>query len=404
MFMFRVALFCYLPIVLLMATPASHAGPTPELHAYSANSEYEPEVLAILEDIKVGQLETALAKAEAHISKFPRSQIGHLLKADILQSLAIGISDIGDQSPLPQVNLIGFKHQLRNRWNHKAEQDQDVHNKIPASLIALGDNPYVLVADMPAGRLYVYKNTSGTPKLVRDYYLTVGSQGYGKQIEGDNKTPVGVYEINDYIEGKKLPDLYGKGAFPVNYPNLFDRYRKRTGYGIWLHGTPSDTYARSPWASEGCFVLSNDDLLDIAKYLNPEARTPVVLSDGVEWLSPEQHQQRQSEFLQVLDQWRKDWESLDIDALSAHYSKDDFNFGKSQFSDWYKKKSATAKAKTFVQLQLKVDSLFAYPGERDMFVVKFRQQYLSNNFANETQKKQYWRRDELGRWRILYEG
>ncbi len=388
----------------LAAIVSAQTIPESELHAHESNGDYEAAVLEIIEQIKQGRLESALAKAEAHISKFPRSQIGHLLKADILQSMSAGLADIGAQSPLPQANLAGFKHQLRNRWSHKAQQRDNVHSKVPASLVALGDNPFVLVADMPLGRLYVYKNDGGVPKLVRDYYLTVGSQGYGKEVEGDNKTPVGVYEINDYIEGKKLPDLYGKGAFPVNYPNRYDRYRKRTGYGIWLHGTPSDTYARSPWASEGCFVLSNDDLLDIGQYLNPEARTPVVLSDGIEWLSLEEHQRRRAEFLEVLDQWRKDWESLDVDALSAHYVKDEFNFGKGRFSEWLQGKNKAAAAKTFVQLQLKVDSLFAYPGERDMFVVKFRQQYLSNNFSNEVAKQQYWRRDENGRWQILYEG
>ncbi len=374
------------------------------LHASDANGGYEPEVLKIIETLQAGRLEDALVKADAHLIRFPKSQIGHLLRADILQSMATGLSDIGAQSALPDTNLNGLKHQLRNRWIHKAYQDQESHTKVPSSLLELGEHPYVLVADMPNGRLYVYQNINGEPRLIKDYYLTVGSEGYGKQVEGDNKTPVGVYEINDFIEGKKLPDLYGKGAFPVNYPNRFDRYLKRTGYGIWLHGTPSDTYARSPWASEGCFVLSNDDLLDISKYVSAEKRTPVVLSDEIEWLAADELKQRRARYLAVIEKWRADWESLDIEALAANYTKRDFNFGKGDFNTWLKRKKEISVNKTFVQVQIKIDSLFTYPGDDNLFVVKFRQNYLSNNFSSAADKLQYWKRGSDGAWKIIYEG
>jgi murein L,D-transpeptidase YafK len=64
----------------------------------------------------------------------------------------------------------------------------------------------------------------------------------------------------------KLTDFYGSGAFPINYPNEWDRIRGRNGYGIWLHGTPRDTYSRPPRASDGCIVLSNEDL-DLHSYV-----------------------------------------------------------------------------------------------------------------------------------------
>ena len=360
-----------------------------KLHAVDANDGYEPDVLEIIEYLQAGKLDIALQKSDAHLAKFPKSQIGHLMRADILQGMATGLTEIGAKSALPETNLKGLKHQLRNRWIHKSQRGQDSHSKIPASLIALGDHPYVLVADMPNGRLYVYQNFNGEPRLVRDYYLTVGSEGFGKQHEGDNKTPVGVYEINDFIEGKKLPDLYGKGAFPVNYPNRFDRYLKRTGYGIWLHGTPSDTYARSPWASEGCFVLSNDDLLDISQYVSAEKRTPVVLSDGIQWVAFDELKQRRNDYLTVVEKWRKDWESLDVDAMVANYAEQDFNFGKGNYDNWLRRKRDVNNAKTFVQVQVKINSLFAYPGKENMFVVKFKQHYLSNDFSSAAEKLQY---------------
>jgi len=198
--------------------------------------------------------------------------------------------------------------------------------------------------------------------------------------------------------------LYGKGAFPVNYPNRYDRFLKRTGYGIWLHGTPSTTYARAPWTSEGCFVLSNDDLLDIAQFVSPEARTPVILSDNVNWISREQLKQRREEFLSVLGRWRDDWESLDTAAYLAHYTNNNLNFGKTSFHRWAERKRQLNKAKTFIQVDLDIHELFVYPGETNMFVVSFTQNYLSNNYQGRVKKKQYWKRADNGQWKILYDG
>ncbi len=374
------------------------------VHALEANREYEPAIIEVLSKLQAGELSSALALVNAHIQEFPKSRIGHFLRADILKAMGGGFSDVGAGSPLPEKELAGLTHQLKVRWEHHQQQDVNAHQKLPESLIEIGDHPYVLVADLKQGRLYVYENNDGRPELVRDYYMSVGSAGYGKQVEGDNKTPVGVYHVNRYIEGKRLPDLYGKGAFPVNYPNRYDRFLKRTGYGIWLHGTPSTTYARAPWTSEGCFVLSNDDLLDAAQFVSAEARTPVILSDRINWVDRDQLVQRRTEFLAILDKWKTDWESLDTSAYLSHYTQNKLNFGAASFSSWAQKKRAVNKSKTFIQIDLKVNDLFSYPGENDMFVVNYTQSYLSNNYEGVVRKQQYWKRNESGVWKILYEG
>lgn len=375
-----------------------------ELHAYEANRDYELAVLAIIDSIQAGELERAIDQASTHLSNFPKSQVGHLLRADALSALTDELNGVASSGSLPAASVAGLVHQMRNRWQHRVEHEAITHQQVPSNLLVMGDHPYVVVADMPQGRLYLYQNDRGTPRLVRDYYMSVGAAGYGKQVEGDNKTPIGVYTINRYIEGRALPDLYGKGAFPVDYPNRYDRYLKRTGYGIWLHGTPSDTYARSPWASEGCFVLSNDDLLDIGKYVSAEKRTPVILSGTIEWLTLEQLAQRKAAMIQVVEQWRTDWESLDTKAYLAHYKISDFNLGKGDYAAWKARKKSVNNSKTFVQVNLDIQSLFSYPGVEDMFVVKYKQRYLSDNFAGESNKEQFWKRDESGQWRIIYEG
>lgn len=377
-----------------------------------SREDYEPEILEIVEAINSGHLDTALELTESHVTTFPKSRVGHLLKADILQAMANQLTVIGGIDDSSEIinsdaeaakRLVGLRHQIKNRWQHRKLDSETAHSMVPASLIDMGRHRHVLVTDMQAGRLYLYRNSHRRPELVRDYYLSVGSAGYGKELEGDNKTPVGVYSIYQHIAGAELPDLYGKGAYPVNYPNRFDRARKRTGYGIWLHGTPSNTYARSPWASEGCFVLSNDDLLDIERYIDVDAHTPVILAEKIEWISATELQQRRQNLVKTLAAWQRDWESLDIDAYLSHYSEQNFNFGTEDFASWAKRKQQVNQGKTFVQVDVEIDSLFLYPGEDEMFVVQYTQRYLSNNYAGEAQKEQYWQRDESGRWRIIYE-
>lgn len=374
------------------------------LHAYDANGDYEPAVLAIVSEIRAGRLDSALVKADAHIVAFPKSRVGHLLRADILNAMASPLDTMGAGLTADAKVVDGFKHQVVNRWKHASLHTEERHNLLPASLVELGQHEHVLVADMPEGRLYLYKNVNGQPRLIRDYYMSVGSAGYGKQVEGDNKTPIGVYAVNQYIEGRALPDLYGKGAFPVDYPNRFDRFKKRTGYGIWLHGTPSYTYARPPFASEGCFVLSNDDLLDIGQYISAAKRTPVILSDNINWVSAKELAEQREQYYRLIEAWKADWESLNLPAYLEHYSIDNFNLGRGSFRSWADRKRQVNRDKTFVQIDLELQSLFVYPGESDMFVVKYKQRYLSNNYSGETNKEQYWKRDTNGKWKIIYEG
>lgn len=363
---------------------------------------YENQIIDIVELINQGHLTNALAQTEQHLKQFPKSRVGFLLKADILKAMSSPLAKVGDGINNDK-GRDGLKQQLKNRWNHYSGSSSPNHQKVPANLIDMGQHAHVIVADMAVGRLYLYKNNNNQPKLVRDYYLTVGSQGYGKQVEGDNKTPIGVYSIYRHIPGAELPDLYGKGAYPVNYPNRYDRALKRTGYGIWLHGTPSDTYARSPWASEGCFVLSNNDLLDIEQYIDVKTQTPVILSDVIEWISVEELNQRRKQLLATFWQWQQDWESLDTERYLSHYSTENFNFGREKIDNWAARKRAVNLAKTFVQVDIKIKDLFVYPDQKEMFVVRYTQRYLSNNYVGEAEKEQYWQKDKSGKWKIIYE-
>ena len=236
----------------------------------------------------------------------------------------------------------------------------------------------------------MFRNQRGHLILEYDYFTTIGLKGYGKEVRGDQKTPVGIYHVNRYIDGEELPDLYGEGAFPINYPNVWDQRNKRTGYGIWIHGTPSDTFIRSPWASDGCIVVSNPDFTHMEQYIDPADKTPVVITETINWIDQDTWQSRRQAMLKTLSQWVSDWESLDHDAYRTHYSPAEFMAYGRDFKAWDGHKRWVNRHKTRVEVDLQQLSVFVYPGESNLVV--------------DTSKEVYWRLKGDDRWQIVYEG
>ena len=222
-----------------------------------------------------------------------------------------------------------------------------------------------------------------------------------KTREGDQKTPIGVYHVTANLPRQKLTDFYGSGAFPINYPNAWDKRLGRNGHGIWLHGTPSDTYSRPPRASDGCVALTNEDLLTISKHVQVGV-TPVIISPKVEWVDADAGQQTREALLQSLERWRADWESRNTDKYLRHYSRK-FASGKHDLAAWAQQKRFLNNGKSWIKVKIDHVSMFLYPGSNDLAVVTFEQDYASSNVSNKMRKRQYWQREGVT-WRIVHEG
>lgn len=136
-----------------------------------------------------------------------------------------------------------------------------------------------------------------------DYYISVGKLGTDKTIEGDLRTPLGVYYVTSNLDPRSLKDFYGAGALPVNYPNPYNARRGKTGGGIWLHGTPPTQYARPPKATDGCVVLANPDLERILKSVEVRS-TPVVIAPSLRWVPQAGLQAESRSFVDTLASWR----------------------------------------------------------------------------------------------------
>ncbi len=257
-----------------------------------------------------------------------------------------------------------------------------------------------LVFDLNDNRMHIYEARDGGATPIGDYFVAVGKNGIEKSREGDEKTPVGIYFVSSYIPGASLPAIYGVGAFPITYPNAWDRRLGRTGSGIWIHGTDKDEESLLPQSSRGCLTLRNADFLTMSQFAHIR-RTPVIVSDAVSWTAPADLEADRAGLTAAVETWRGDWESRDTEAYFRNYSAD-FRTDSMDLASWRAHKRRVNSTKTHIRIGVEDLGIYAYPGEPGLFLVTFEQRYVSNNFRGQKWKHQYWRR-EAGDWRIVHE-
>ena len=369
--------------------------------AHTYDHQYEALLINALKNIKDNKIDVATSDMEYLVRIEPNFKLAQLIYADLLLAHSRPITDFGNFPALPHNYISSLKDEAIARWQHYHSPPKD--GMIPDFMVQVSDDQkYVITVDVGASRLYVFQNRKGVPHLLTDFYISIGKNGYGKFEEGDQKTPIGVYFINGFINPDELPDFYGDGAYPINYPNAWDRRFNRTGYGIWLHGSPYNTYSRPPRDSNGCITMSNEDLKSLSNYVTV-GKTPVLIAKSINWISEDTWKGRQNNYAKYLEQWRSDWESMNVDLYLRHYDKDYSGLGK-DYKSWVEYKRRVTPSKNFIKVKLSETSMFIYPGEPDLLVVTFDQDYKSDSFRKKFTKRQYWRRNKDGEWKIIYEG
>lgn len=280
----------------------------------------------------------------------------------------------------------------------------------PENLIQLDDyfTHHVLVAEKLTHKLYLFENNEGYPKLIKTYQMATGKKSGDKIFQGDHRTPEGVYQFTDFLTHEDLlkrhgkqGEIYGVGAFVMNYPNPMDAREGKTGGGIWLHSTNDETRIDKGLDSRGCIVSANKDLIDISKYIELD-RTKVVVVHELNWLSKETYLSRKKEILDGLEAWRAAWEKEDIKSyINAYHNqefKDNRHGGLSNFRT-YKKNVFWGEGTPTVGV-----SNVSILGGQDYVLISFLQDYQSKTIQDIGVKKLYLKRDEWHQWKIVYEG
>lgn len=411
---------------LILAVGASTASGLDEAtHARDAigrgDSSLESRLVWTLMDVRAGRLDDALAHVSQLVEAQPDFELAHLVRGDVLSALGRPLSSFGEyETPAlraegeitarlgelsrpdvqsPEAQRRGLREEARARMARFLEEPPP--RAVPAEFVRLpASAKHAILVDTENYRLYVFEMRQEGPRRLGDFYVSIGKAGNDKRFEGDEKTPTGVYKVARYLPGERLPDMYGRGAFPIDYPNEWDRLQGRTGSGIWIHGTESARYSRPPLSSLGCVTLSNEDFATLKNWVQV-GTTPVVLTKGVRWVSANSVEAVRNSVETAVERWRRDWESLDTDRYLGHYAESfrTAGMGRSAFAAH---KRRVNRSKSFVRVDVDDLAIYGYPGEPAMVKVVFTQDYRSDSFRASKRKRQYWRFDE-GVWRIVFE-
>ncbi len=259
--------------ILLLSLWLSNAAATSALV-----KEPEPLLLQALSALQQGDLDQAVRLSRQLHETYPSYRLGQLLYLQLNAALAGEMQVLQQLQQRHAATYRQLLEEARLRWQH-AQKAVLPEQWVRHWVLEPADEPWWIVVDLPGSRLYLFRNENGVLKKEKDVFVSIGQRGFGKQREGDRRTPVGVYHIESWLPDQKLPPLYGVGALTLNYPNAWDRFLGRTGSGIWLHGTPPGIYVRPPQSSRGCVVLNNNAMAALLETYQLPMGTPVLLLD-----------------------------------------------------------------------------------------------------------------------------
>ncbi len=390
------------------ASKASKASSKTSL-APLVDGQAENRLIDIYQTIGQGQHREALAAAEALVRDYPNFQLAQLVLGDLLAARARPSAQPVTAVPGAHVSsnlaLSSDNSNLRVLREESRRRLQALHarppaNTIPAQFLTLSPRQrHAVAVDASRSRLYLFENTREGLRLVADYYASVGKLGIDKYVEGDQRTPIGVYFITSRIDPSSLPNFYGAGALPINYPNPLDQSRGKTGSGIWLHGTPPDQFARAPQASDGCVVLSNPDLERLLRSV--ERSTPVVIAPELQWVAPDSVATARQQFDTVLQAWSSAKLQGDVQGLQRFYAPDFKNAAQQPRQEWLSKLASSGPQQSNKGVELKDKSYLHWRDSNETMVVTFGE--VTKGERSGTTRRQYWKR-QGDQWQIFYEG
>ena len=384
--------------------PATKAKPVATVgHKQAANADLaEARLMGIYQLIAKAQGREALTQAEQLVKDHPHFQLAQLVYGDLLAARTRPVRMVGDvpepmrKAAAPVLNQLRDESQMRL----KALRERPPSGALPSQFLALSArNKHAIAIDASRSRLYLLENRPAGLTLIADYYVSIGKSGLSKNAEGDLRTPMGVYFITSNLDPKSLKDFYGSGALPINYPNVLDNLRGKTGGGIWLHGTPPGQFSRPPLATDGCVVLANPDLMALIRTVEVRT-TPVVISQSLKWVTPNTARSESKPFEEALTAWQNAKSSGNMNQVLSFYSPS-FNSNGKSLTEWTPALRSELNKVQGRAIQLKDLSLLRWTDSADTMVVTFGE--VTDGTRTGPTKRQYWVR-QGSNWKIFYEG
>ncbi len=253
--------------------------------------------------------------------------------------------------------------------------------------------PERIIAVDKASQMLIMLEHKSPLHEVRRFPCTTGQSIGDKSVEGDLRTPEGVYFVGSRINRKLDWDLYGDLAYSLNYPNPIDRINGKTGGGIWIHGRGKTFVPRD---TRGCVALKVSDMRDMAGEI--VFGTPVVIASDLEWTQKTgKNDEVITTLTRELESWASNWQNRDK-AFFEHYDPKLMTLSEGRsFDGFIQNKKNIFAAKPWIHVM--VDNVHAIPGP-DYWVTWFDQYYRTPGKVSTTGKRFYWKKDAVGQWRI----
>ena len=227
--------------------------------------------------------------------------------------------------------------------------------------------------------------------------VLIGKKNGDKKKEGDLKTPVGVYKLTQRLT--KVDPFYGPLALVTSYPNVYDKVKKKTGYGIWIHGLPKnqkrDNFTR------GCVALDNGRLETLNSKFDYK-KSILILSEKEQKLITKDDI---SKILSQIYQWKSAWENSELDKYISFYSKDFKNLNGLNLNKFKKRKARIFKRSKDKKIYIKNINISPYPSMKNesLFRIIMDEDYKAKYYKFKGKKELYVRLNSNGKISILTE-
>ncbi len=251
----------------------------------------------------------------------------------------------------------------------------------PSVIIENPEGKYVFLVEKMSQYMLVYKGK----KLEGLYPVTTGKDWEDKWVEGDRRTPEGIYHFTHFIPPETLPKMYGGIAVALNYPNPVDRLLGKGGSGIWLHGSDESNRNNIPFSTRGCVVAGNPDLRDIVKRIRPNNTLIAIYKEIPNKI-------KLDDVLSFLREWERSWESKDYERYISMYSQN-FTWERGGISQWRSYKRRVILNKKEIKVDIKDLTLLAFrrgiSDRVEYYVAEFFQEYSSDSYSDKGIKRLY---------------
>lgn len=264
---------------------------------------------------------------------------------------------------------------------------------IPSCFIDISE--YAILVEKSTQKLYLYDKDY---KLLKTFIVTTGQRQGDKALSGDLKTPEGVYFFTVVKDDRELLPQYGVMALPINYPNFIDHaILRKNGNGIWLHATDQPTRPLKPFDTRGCVVATNEDILELAEYINLQT-TPMVIVEKIEYDTLEKIANTRQEIYRFIKKWQANWENKNIDGYMDSYSKN-FKSNGMGWQKWRKYKEGLNRQYKNISIALSDVKILRHSNN---IVISFTQKYTNNRLTSLGIKRLYLALED-DTWKIVGE-